>query len=397
MADDSRGVLARLGLLYAAIYGTVALLYPFYPVYLSLRDLSPSRIGIILGGLELAALAAAFVLPRAADRSGRFRMVMALMVITAAGGIVLVHRGRLFSEILAASLIYGFFFRPLPALADAYSGHILRNPSAYYGRVRAGGTISFLIVSLSFQFSGILNDAPPLRFTAVFLAAMGVLVCVLPILPRVTSVSQEPAAAEKGAWKSIPSGYFPLLILMFTGNIGLAVYNAFGSLYMAQVFSLSQVSGLMALAAAPEIPIMLLSGRILNLLKHRKMLFSALLASVVRLLILALFPFRWPIALSQLTHALVFGLFLIACVDWINIRVPQRRRALGMGIFMAVSIGGAQLVGSVLGGWVLEAGGFTVLFAAGALFPLAALIWLLSDKRIGSTDSRLLDGPPPIR
>ncbi len=382
MSELNRRV--RVGLLYGLIFGTVALVLPFFPIYLSLLGLSPSRIGLVLSVLEIAALAAPFILPRFADRSGYFRMVMLVMILGAALSFLLIGKAGSFAGILAASMMLGFFYKPLMALADAYSGRVLADPSTEYGRVRVWGTVSFLCVSLASQVIGFLYEASPRRFISVFLISMGALAAVIPLIPGVPAHTDDSPSGAAGGLRVLPGGFFSLLGLTFLGNMGLAVYNAFGSLYFSQQFTFPEVSGLMALAALPEIPVMLASGRFLKSLGHRKMLAGALAASVLRMAVLAAFPHRWPMALTQLSHGVVFVFFLVSCLDWLNKTVPARNRAFGIGLFMAVSLGAAQLVGSALGGVLLEFGGFSVLFMAAGLCPLAGLIWLFLDRQTGT-------------
>ncbi len=385
MLNDSKGTLARLGLLSAAVFATVAVIYPFLPIYLSLRGLTPSRIGIALAGVELAALAGAFVMPHLAELDGRFRTVMSVMAAMGAAGLAAMNFVKPFYAILAVSLFFGFFFKSFPPLADAYVSRILLNISRNYGIVRSGGTASFLLVSLALQISGILDGASPERFIAVFLVAIAFLAFVIVFIPPVKKQSKTSHVELRGFFKRFPPGFFMLLGLMFTGNIGLAVYNAFGSLFLSGLFSFSEVSGLMALAAVPEIPLMLFGGRMLKRFKHRKMLFIALTASILRLMTFVLLPYRWPVGISQLLNSVVFAMYLIASIDWINHMVPLEHRALGMSIFTSVTIGGSQLAGSFIGGMILEKLGFSALFGTASVFTLCALIWLVSDCRIGNT------------
>ena len=116
------------------------------------------------------------------------------------------------------------------------------------------------------------------------------------------------------------------------------------------------------------------------------MLTIALSIAILRVAVLPLFTSILPIALSQLTHGFTFGFFLLTGIDWVNRTIPARQRALGMGLFMSFSFSGSLLVGSSLGGFLLEAGGFPILFGIAAVFPAAALVWLWSDRRFNIRD-----------
>ena len=379
---DPRIRMARLGLLYAVIFGSIAILYPYLSLYLDLRGFSPSSIGLILGMMEIAGLAAPFALSRFADRTGHFRSIMALMILMAAAGLAILHRSHSFPVILLAVMVYGFFFKPISSMSDALSGRVLIDSTVNYGRVRVWGTVSFVLVSLYLQGTGVMESDSPRRYMTAFFVALAAIFIIIPAAPGAPLHDNASMKANFGL-RGMPKGYYSFLLIGFIGNIGFAVYQAFGALYFAEIVGVGGVSGLFALASITEIPSLFFGGRILGSLGHRRMLFIAQGTCLLRLVILALFPYALPVALSQLTHAFCFGFFLISGVDWVNRIVPVRRRALGMGLFIAVTFSGSQLVGSALGGYLLEFGGFSLMFGIGALFPLLGMIWLLADRRIG--------------
>lgn len=386
---DDRLKMGRLGLLYAAYFGSLALIFPFLPIYLDLRGFSPSRIGLILAAIEGAGVAGPFVLSRLADRSGHYRLVMTLMVFLASLFLFLMDSVTLFPLVLLFALLNGFFFKPISGMADALSGRLLCDSSMNYGKVRIWGTISFVSISIILQFTGIMDSDDPRRFMSTFLIALAVLFIVMPLVTGSVPHDESAEAAPPGGLRNMPSGFYALLALTFTGNIGFAIHQAFGSLYYSEILGVAAVSSVFALAALSEIPSLFFGGRILGKLGHRRMLFIALIAGVVRLGILALSSSIFLIYASQLLHALMFGFYLIAGVNWVNRMVHPGSRALGMGLFMAAGFSGSQLVGSALGGFLLEHGGFPLLFGVSAAFPLAGMIWMLADRRIGRIDNSL--------
>ncbi len=389
---DSTGKMLRLGLLYAVYFGTIAVIFPFFAIYLNLRGFSPSRIGLILAATEAAGVTAPFVLGRLADRTGRYRSVMAVMVLITASALLLLHQVSFFPLVLLSAFIYGFFFKPLSGLADALSGRVLSDSSANYGKVRLGGTLGFILVSLTLQSIGVMESNTAGRYMTVFLIALLVLFMFLPLSSAVPPHEEVDHQTPRTGLRGMPPGYYSLLGLSLFGNIGFAIHQSFASLYYSEIVGVAAVGGLFALAAFTEIPSLFFGGRILKALGHRRMLFLALGAGALRLIILALFPSTLPIYLSQLTHALIFGFYIIAGVDWVNRKVHSRSRALGMGLFVAAVFSGAQLLGSAFGGYLLEFGGFRLLFGVGAGFPVAGMLWMLIDRRIGrigGTDSEI--------
>ena len=399
---DSPGRILRFGVFYAVLYGAVAVIYPFIPIYFHLRGFSPSRIGLLLGAVEISGMLAPLLVSEAADRGGHFRGVLGALSVLAAFSVVLMDRTAAPAGIFAASIVLGFFLRPIPPLTDALTGRVLADSAKNYGRVRVWGTFSFILLSLILQITGVLENGGSRRLAVAFVLALGAVFFTLPAVPG-TSAHQtlpagpvppaSPALPDPSSRRNrpgsslrspIPGDFFVFLAFCFFGNLGFAAYRSFGSLYFSELFGLPAVSGLMALASASEIPAMIFGGRLLVRFGHRKIFAAALAAIVLRLLILAGASRILPIALSQLTHAFTYGFFLIAGVDWVNRRVPEDRRALGMSLFSTTSFGASLLAAGIAGGFLVEHGGFSRLFAAAALvtaFPLLAL----SLRRFGKT------------
>ena len=441
---DSRGRILRFGVFYAVLYGAVAVIYPFIPIYFHLRGFSPSRIGLLLGAVEISGMLAPLLVSEAADRGGHFRGVLGALSALAAFSVVLMDRAAAPAGIFAASVALGFFLRPIPPLTDALTGRVLADSARNYGRVRVWGTFSFILLSLILQITGVLGNGGSRRLAAAFVLALGAVFLTLPGVPGTSAHQALPdpssrprslsglglgtnfcpfyllrrwqnthlahaklrfcrlASGTEGETRSlrhqkssdkpqirqtpnrpgpsrrspIPGDFFVFLAFCFFGNLGFAAYRSFGSLYFSELFGLPAVSGLMALASASEIPAMIFGGRLLGRFGHRKIFAAALAAIILRLLVLSGASRILPIALSQLTHAFTYGFFLIAGVDWVNRRVPEDRRALGMSLFSATSFGASILAAGIVGGFLVEHGGFSRLFSAAALvtaFPLLAV------------------------
>ena len=376
---DSRSHLTRFGIFYAALYAAVAVHYPLFPVYLKLREFSPSRIGLLVGAVEIAGMTGPLLVSPWADRRGTFRAIMAVLLLAAAGSLALLARFSLFPLVLAASFSYGLTLKTVLPLSDALAGRALADASGNYGKVRLWGTVSFIVVSLMLPLTGLTDTAPGLM--RLFLIALAVLIPILAVAPA-ASGGRTTARVSAEASDRLPSGFYAFLALGFLGNIGLGIYQSFGPLFFAQLFGPSRVSLLFALSGLVEIPVMALGGRMFLRLGHRKMLMAAWTAMTLRLLVMAFLPIRIPVLLGQTTHALCYGFFFLAGIDWVNRTVPAGLRALGMGLFMAVCFSAAQFLGGVAGGFLLEFGGFSLLFGLASIAPAAAAVLLLLNPKV---------------
>ena len=103
-------------------------------------------------------------------------------------------------------------------------------------------------------------------------------------------------------------------------------------------------------------------------------------AIAVRLAVYALFPCPAGIVAAQLLHSLCFGLIHPAGVAFVALMVRPERRAAGMAAYMGLGVGLPAFAGSALGGLVVEAWGYRVLFGSFIAFALAAMALYLARR-----------------
>jgi PPP family 3-phenylpropionic acid transporter len=97
-------------------------------------------------------------------------------------------------------------------------------------------------------------------------------------------------------------------------------------------------------------------------------------AIVLRLLVYALVPTKLGVVAGQLLHSICYGLFLPCAVAFINLKTPPAHRTTGMALFFGFGMGLPAVLGSALGGIVVEDLGYRWLFASFSLFALASLV-----------------------
>ena len=102
----------------------------------------------------------------------------------------------------------------------------------------------------------------------------------------------------------------------------------------------------------------------------------ALTAVSLRLLTLATAPPLPLVVVSQLLHALTFGLFHATSIEFLRRSVPPSRRGLAMAIYMGLGLALPGWIGSTLGGVVIERWGFSTLYLVYAAAPVVGLLIL---------------------
>ncbi|HZJ87996.1 MAG TPA: MFS transporter, partial [Sphaerochaeta sp.] len=94
------------------------------------------------------------------------------------------------------------------------------------------------------------------------------------------------------------------------------------------------------------------------------------LALALRYFLYAITPsFGW-IIFGQLLNSLCYGFFQPAAIYFIARRVKRSRRTLGMSIFTSVGMGVPAVIGSLIGGVIIQHFGYATLFGSYALVAL---------------------------
>ena len=414
---------------YFLLYASFAVLTPYLQLYFKARGFSASRIGLLLGIVELAGLAGPLLVARLADARGSYRglLVASLVASAAAFAAVQFSSGLLAAAGLAAAI--GFSYRSTTPLLDSSVSRSLPDPARQYGRFRVAGSVGFIVVSLVLQFSGVVSADSSWSILVAFCASALLAAAAAGFLPAVPRTAPGPSAqavaggaprntaggaGAPGTDRAFDRGFWAVIGIIFLGRFGMGAYYSFFSLYLRDTFGGGAaaaaaagaaatagaaghgggpaalggaVSLMWALGSVAEIGPMWFSGRLIARWGLRPVLLVSLLAISVRLSLFVLAPSLLVVGAAQLLHAFTFGTFHPAAVAYINAKVPAQRRGLGMALYNAVGIGLASFTASTIGGYIVEARGYVMLFLLYALVPLGAAVLLFTKAgRAGILD-----------
>jgi PPP family 3-phenylpropionic acid transporter len=351
---------------YALTFTAFAVITPYLSIMV--RDLGyrPVWVGILLGIFEGSAIAGPFLFGYWADKTGNFRSPIIvsciLPALTAIPIVLWIH--PVISAILLAVLAFGF--RSTSSLLDAITT-VRIGKSGDYGKIRAFGSISFIIFVLFLQWTPFLtpNSAKNIAFWIVITSLAAII--YLFILPRSSFASIE-HDNEKNNNKERG---IPLLSVYFIGGFAIiflcrfamsSVYTFF-PLYLTETLNWNAVGIMFALSSASEVPFMFLSVILLRRFGALPLLALSAGGIALRLLLWALFPYKPVIIAAQLLHSLCYGTYHPAAVQFISSVFPAEKRGIGMPVYLALGSGVPSLLGNMIGGVIVESTGYRPLFA----------------------------------
>lgn len=382
----------RLGLFYAALFGVVGVQFPFWPLYLSGKGLKPSEIGVAVAASYLVRVLSNPLAGMLADRmNGRRRLLLILPLASAAATALFFFADGVWPLILITILSYAFFSAMLP-LTDNLSLLCVARHGLDYGRIRLGGSLGFIVVSLlgGQGLVGAPNEAIPWACIGLMLLCW---VAALP-LPE-PEIAADPDRKPGRAWPLLKEPSF-ILFLAAASLIQLShiIYYAFASLHWrAAGLSGGVIGGLWAEGVAAEIALFALGTGVVRKLGPVRLLALGACGAALRWAVLGLSVDPMILASVQGLHALSFGATHLGAMLFISRAVPADISAAGQGIYASVAMGVVPGLG------LLAAGGLYAALEGRAFLVMAlcALAGLAAARALSRRwDGGLIDVRPGI-
>ncbi len=288
--------------------------------------------------------------------------------------------GFLFARDYVALLLvmcaFGFFANAIMPQFEALTLSWLGEQRSQYGRIRAWGSLGFLLVAAG--YGPLLDRIGPMQLPSVMLPLLTAtaLVALLnhyppqahvadPSLPRLRDVLARPAVRR-----------FLLMVLLMQTAFG--PFYVFYTIHLGNHGHRGDVIGLLwGLGVMAEILVFLWMPRVLPRIDAGRILQVCLAVTVLRWSLVALFPQSLSLMLAaQLLHALSFGAFHAACMQRIAEFFPGRLGQHGQGLLYGLSSGGGGVLGALMAGGLWQYGAGQAAFLGGASVCLIA--WLLA-------------------
>lgn len=314
------GATVGLALSYVALFVSIGVYMPFFPVLLADRGFSAEAIGLALAipvVLRLVTLPAAGAL---SDRVARPREFLVVLGVLAASGFVWVGLVTGQIELCLALAFASLFWNPAFPLLESYTLRLASKGRIDYGRIRIWGSISFIAANLG---TGVLlgfwsADSVAWMIAAAF-ALFALCAAAAPAIPS-TPMHQD----ELGSLKPSKLLVFGVLASAFIQASHGLLY-AFASIHWEKAgLSPIVIGTLWAVGVLAEILLFTFATRVTRVLTPMMLLGIGGAAAALRFGAFALDP---PAALLfplQLLHGLSFGATHLGLMALIATSIPHR-------------------------------------------------------------------------
>ena len=189
-------------------------------------------------------------------------------------------------------------------------------------------------------------------------------------------------------WKMIFA--WPFLAFMLSAillQVSFGPFYSFFALYMRDIgYSGQQTGWLVALGVAAEVVIFIYAGKLIHRFGVKRVILCCLLMTALRWWLLASQAGVLELLiLSQLIHALSFGLTHAASIHFIHHYFTGNYQTRGQALYTSVSFGVGGAIGNLTAGqiWMQGEGAYnTYIFSTCAALASAFILWIIPRSRI---------------
>lgn len=370
----------RIGLFFAAYFAGVGVLAPYFPLYLEHRGLTAAQIGIVMAVAQGMRIFGPTAWGWLADHTTeRVRILRFTSVATAVCFVPVLLPGG-FGYVLLTMFAVHFFLTGQIPVAEAMTATRLRGDpqaAARYGRLRAWGSISFVVMVLA---TGVLLD-----WAGVGLQPWLVLALLAGTALAAHMVRDAPHSPHGAAAVSVRALFAEPRVRWFFASVLLMIF-AHGALYTyfslhlaALGYSKSAIGVFWVLGVIVEVGFFLAQGRVFARFDPFGLLAASFALAAVRFALIAEFAHVIAaLAIAQALHAATFAVHHSASILTIQRWFHGSATARGQALYVSIGYGIGGTGGSLLAAWLWSE------FGAGAAFlssSVAALAGWLAVRR----------------
>jgi len=351
-----RALMSRLSIMMLLEYMTYGSWWATLGLVMTTNGMA-SSVGTAYALAAIAALVSMMFTGAIADRF--FSSQKVLGVLHLIGGVLLLTISPAVTSgnatlVLVAIFVYMLFFQPTLAMTNNITFTHLAEGSRKFAYIRAVGTAGWIIVGLIIGQSGLSASTAIFTIGAVLSFALAAFSFTLPKTP--------PPSREKGfrIGDVIGAGAFYLLksrsmivlvVCLILAAIPISIYNSFGATYL-DLAGVPNVASFMTIGQAFELATLVLIPVLLRKVSIKWVLVAGLIAWVVRAaLFLVMSDGNITIAVIVVgLHGICNDFFVMAASIFINEVTRPETRAQAQAMFLVVSFGIGNTIGSLTAG-----------------------------------------------
>jgi PPP family 3-phenylpropionic acid transporter len=367
---------------YFIYFGVLGIFLPYFNLYCYHLGFSGLQIGMLSALRSLTLVLFPLIWGSLADRFQIRKPIFILCTFLSTSVWLLYLFFVDFWSMLIITALYGIFYAPIISFLEAVTMDVLGQEKKSYGRIRAWGSISFIVMVLVL---GKIIDLYSIDIILILILAGSLVLAVISVgIPAFKAKKQE--LLQPGADSLLQRRVIVFLFCAFLMLVSHGAYYGFFSIHLVKLGYGSTFIGIAwALASTAEILVMIKSDKLFDRFSLENVLFFSFLVAAARWMILFFAGSTVVILVSQILHAVTYGTFHMASILYIDRLAPGQAKTQGQAVNNALTYGLGLMVGFFVNGYVYEITGSHTLFLMSALIALAGGMlfqsFQLADRR----------------
>lgn len=357
-----------------SFHATNTIIISYLPLYLKHKELDGTEIGWVLA---VGPLASIFAQPFWGYMSDKYKTVKRILLICIIGlilsSVLFFQMNELLAIMLAGAVFY-FFTTPIGALGDSLAQRRSDDLNVSFGSIRTWGAIGFatssLIVGQVLTLTGIQYMMWPYLF-------FGFIALLVVFQLKDVKVDADPIQLKDVKQIITNKPFFIFLGIIMFITISHRANDSYIGLYIAQLGGSNSLIGIAwFVGVASEAVVFAFAGKWFQ--KYHTfvfIIFAGALYSIRWFLYAAIDDPIYIIAL-QFLHGITFGVFYIAAFNYVTRIIPKLLQGTGHLVFFAVFFGVSGIIGSLVGGVLIDSYGGGTLYVVMGCFSLIGTILL---------------------
>jgi len=361
------------------LYGTIAILTAFFPVYFEEIGLSKVEIGMVMA---VGPFISIFANPFWGYWSDRLQNVKRILTILLIGNMlvtIVVFQLREFVIIFLVMLVFFFFNTPTFSQSNSLILNAIEGTKFKFGAFRWWGSLGWALIAV--LAGPVIAKTGITNLWILYGSMMIISLFFTAGLPR-GKVTSKPVKERQSYWEVISANklFFVFVVLGVLISVPNSINNTFSSLYITSLGGSKQLIGWSAfLAAIFEIPVFLLLDKYLK--KSKKTMIGSLV------IVSMLFVLRWAlmslavsplqIIFIQSLHCITFGGYYYVGTSLTAMLIPSEYRASGQAIYALTWGGVSGIIAGLSGGWMFESLGPQKMYSISALISIIGVFGFL--------------------
>ncbi|MEI7444819.1 MAG: MFS transporter [Burkholderiales bacterium] len=374
--------------LYAAYFAYVGIFSPYLSLWLDARGLSIAEIAVLMALPQVLRIVAPPFWGWLADRDGRRVRLLRTSAVGALLVLVALPVASRPLEYGVAILLLSFLTAAQGPIGEALALEVARGDAGRYGRMRLWGSVGFIATVVA---GGPLLEALGLAalpwLLAVAMAALAAVTFSLPEPPPPAPRAAGGASLRERLREPAVLAFLASAFLMVFAHAGL---YAFFSLFLERHgYGTSAIGLIWGVGVIAEIVLFTVQRRLFDRAAPMRLLAVSFLVCGLRFaLVAASGGVLWILLLTQLMHAVTFGLHHSASMAVLHRWFEPAQQARAQAAFVVVAYGLGGSLGGLASGWLWEAVSPSAVFAGSAAAGLLGALAVAVAARLETARPR---------